>query len=321
MTESVCHRFNQSKGRIFVIIDSSPSSKDIPIVISATQVLFPERIYQCEASIQLMTDHPEQGCYVVTDQTPFHPVSHIWPDHPADRGSLIHQGKPYDVVGCHVGAVEQVSGQLYVGADIPVKRDTPGWGFVVVHQLAQGLDCQPGSEVILSVDEQYQLALSRGHSGGHLSSLALNKVLHHGYWRKDASRKDELGHYDFHSYAQTESRVTQDCSTDTYRIGKTLRKRGLNAADMLAALPAITEQINQQLAQWCEAGYAVEMRREGPALTDSRYWRCDLQEGEVVEIPCGGTHVRSLAEYAMLRVEFRVASEQELVMLTHSQPA
>ncbi|MBY5948210.1 alanyl-tRNA editing protein [Photobacterium rosenbergii] len=291
------------------------------MVTSATQVLFPERIYQCEANIQLIAAHPEQGCYVVTDRTPFHPVSHIWPDHPADRGTLALESQVHEVVDCLVGAVEQESGQLYVGADIPVKRDEPGWAFVVVHQLAITVDLPAGSKIVLNVDEQYQLALSRGHSGGHLSSLALNKVLHHDFWRKDASRKDELGHYDFHSYAQTESRVTEDCSTDTYRIGKTLRKRGLNAADMIAALPAIADQINQQLAAWCEAGFPVEMRREGEALTDSRYWRCDLQEGEVVEIPCGGTHVTSLAEYAALRVEFQLINEQELVMVTHSQPA
>ncbi|MCQ1057041.1 alanyl-tRNA editing protein [Photobacterium sp. ZSDE20] len=292
------------------------------IVISATHVLFPERIYQCEADVQLTAvATPSQGCYVVTDKTPFHPVSHIWPDHPADRGTLTLAGQAYEVVDCLVGAVEQQSGQLHVGKDIPVKRDEPGWVFVVVHQLAEVVDLHAGCKVMLNVDEHYQLALSRGHSGGHLSSLALNKVLHHDFWRKDASRKDELGHYDFHSYAQTESRVTEDCSTDTYRIGKTLRKRGLNAADMLAALPVITEQINQQLALWCEAGYPVHLRREGEALTDSRYWRCDLQEGQVVEIPCGGTHVRSLAEYAALRVEFRIDSDQELVMLTYSNPA
>ncbi|WP_208113438.1 alanyl-tRNA editing protein [Photobacterium lutimaris] len=291
------------------------------MVISATHVLFPERIYQCEAEVQLIVATPAPGCYVVTDQTPFHPVSHIWPDHPADRGTLVLEGQAYDVVDCLVGAVELDSGQLHVGAEIPVKRDEPGWVFVVVHQLASTVDFPAGCQVMLNVDEQYQLALSRGHSGGHLSSLALNKVLHHDFWRKDASRKDELGHYDFHSYAQTESRVTEDCSTDTYRIGKTLRKRGLNAADMLAALPAITEQINQQLALWCEAGYPVDMRREGEALTDSRYWRCDLDEGQMVEIPCGGSHVRSLAEYAALRVEFCIASDQELVMITYSQPA
>ncbi|TDR73687.1 alanyl-tRNA synthetase [Photobacterium lutimaris] len=290
-------------------------------MISATHVLFPERIYQCEAEVQLIVATPAPGCYVVTDQTPFHPVSHIWPDHPADRGTLVLEGQAYDVVDCLVGAVELDSGQLHVGAEIPVKRDEPGWVFVVVHQLASTVDFPAGCQVMLNVDEQYQLALSRGHSGGHLSSLALNKVLHHDFWRKDASRKDELGHYDFHSYAQTESRVTEDCSTDTYRIGKTLRKRGLNAADMLAALPAITEQINQQLALWCEAGYPVDMRREGEALTDSRYWRCDLDEGQMVEIPCGGSHVRSLAEYAALRVEFCIASDQELVMITYSQPA
>lgn len=289
--------------------------------ISATRVVFPDYQYQAQANVQLVEADGQGGLYVVTDVTPFHPVSHIWPDHPADRGILKWGGDSQPVVGCHVGAVELVTGQLFVGAAIPVKRFEPGWVFVVVHQLATDMALAAGVAVELVVDEIYQQALSRGHSGGHLSSLALNKVLHQGFWRKEASRKDELGHYDFHSYAQTESRVTEDCSTDTYRLGKTLRKRGMNTAEMLAALPDITEQVNQQLTAWCHEGFPVTLRKEGSALTDSRYWQCDLLEGNVVEIPCGGTHVRSLAEYASLTVSFDIRNEQELIMITRSVKA
>jgi len=36
----------------------------------------------------------------------------------------------------------------------------------------------------------------------------------------------------------------------------------------------------------------------------------------LIEIPCGGTHIQSLADYSKLEVEFQQASDQELVMLT-----
>ncbi|PSW19662.1 metal-dependent hydrolase [Photobacterium sanctipauli] len=290
--------------------------------VTPTEVVFTERQYTAESVVQMVVAQPEGGSWLVTALTPFHPVSHIWPDHPADWGSVSVRGTQQRVTGCFYGAVELASHQLFVGSDIPVKRNEEGWVFVVVHQTEQALPADlVGETVQLEVERDYQLSLSRGHSAGHLSSLALNKVLHHDYWRKDASRKDELGHYDFHSYAQTESRVSEDCSTDTYRLGKTLRKRGLNSADMLEALPQIAEHINQQLEQWRAMGAKVVMRREGSALTDSRYWQCDLGEEGLVEIPCGGTHVQSLVEYQEITVSFQVVSDQELIMLTRTVAA
>ncbi|HIF9308924.1 TPA: alanyl-tRNA editing protein [Photobacterium damselae] len=284
---------------------------------TATKILFTSNIWQCTAKVQLCVAHSE-GTWIVTDTTPFHPVSHIWPDHPADRGFITVANQDYAVINCLVGAVELASQTLYVADAIPVRRDTEGWVFVVVHHLAQDLMLEIGQEVELSVDKAYQQALGRGHSGGHLSSLALNKVLHHDFWRKDASRKDELGHYDFHSYAQEKSEVSEDCSRDTYRLGKTLRKRGLNSADMLEQLNDIADKVNQQLTKWLELESAITMRCEGQALTDSRYWCCDLKEGNVIEIPCGGTHSQSLAEYNQLWVEFEYVNDQQIVMYTRS---
>ncbi|ERB62615.1 hypothetical protein N779_25375, partial [Vibrio coralliilyticus OCN008] len=69
--------------------------------------------------------------YLITEMTPFHPVSHIWPDHPADKGTI----DGHVVIDCLVGAVELSSDELYVGSAIPVKRDEEGWAFVVVHCL------------------------------------------------------------------------------------------------------------------------------------------------------------------------------------------
>ncbi|MGF1691262.1 alanyl-tRNA editing protein [Photobacterium kagoshimensis] len=291
-------------------------------LIHPTVVVFPQKQTQLNALVQLCLPATPSGTWLVTDQTPFHPVSHIWPDHPADRGTVTVNDTNHEVIACQVGAVELATNQLFVGQDIPVKRDTEGWAFVVVHCLANIVALEQGCVVELTVDADHQQALSRGHSAGHLSSLAINKVLHHDFWRKEPTRCDELGYFDFHSYAQTKSIVSPDCSTDTYRLGKTLRKRGLNSADFVNQLDEVAEKVNQQLELWRVNGPAVVMRKEGEALTDSRYWQCDLgEEAGLIEIPCGGTHINSLSEYAQLTVSFELVSDQELVMVTSVVPA
>ncbi|MEF1170939.1 alanyl-tRNA editing protein [Vibrio sinaloensis] len=281
--------------------------------VTPTITQFCHNLWQLDAKIQLLKQEGEL-LYVVTDKTPFHPVSHIWPDHPADRGQL--NGCP--VVDCQVGAVELATNELYVGQAIPVKRNEAGWAFVVVHCLNKDvLELSVGDNVELSVDKHYQDALSRGHSAGHIAYLALNKVLVEGqYWRKDADRKDPHGYYDFNSYAQETSFVTEDRCLDTYRLGKTLRKRGLNSADVVADLKSIESRVNEQIRLWLTLPSSIEVFCDGDALTDSRYWRCDLNEAQLAEIPCGGTHATSLDVYEQISVTLTQLDEQNIEMDT-----
>ncbi|EGQ9120929.1 alanyl-tRNA editing protein [Vibrio parahaemolyticus] len=285
------------------------------MTITATQTRFCHQTWQLDAQIQLVQNHNEVT-YVVTDVTPFHPVSHIWPDHPADKGILVFNDQQLEVIDCQVGAIEVATGELFVGAAIPVKRDTEGWLFVVVHVLALVDTLSQGARVTLKVDKEYQQALSRGHSAGHLAYLALNKVLAASYWRKDADRKDPHGNYDFNSYAQEASFVTPDKCLDTYRLGKTLRKRGLNSAEMLSDLEKIEGQVNAQLKLWLERDAAIIMNCHGDNLTDSRYWKCDLGEGELAVIPCGGTHAEHLSDFGSIHVKLVEMDSQTIEMHT-----
>ncbi|MDF2155559.1 alanyl-tRNA editing protein [Vibrio sp. CAU 1672] len=284
--------------------------------VTPTRISFCHQTWQSQVNIQYVENH-EQSTYVITDATPFHPVSHIWPDHPADTGVLIAGNHEVPVLDCQVGAVELDSGQLYVGAAIPVKRDTEGWVFVVVHCLALTNTLCVGDQVTLVVDKAYQQALSRGHTAGHLAYLALNKVLAEDYWRKDAERKDPHGYCDFNSYAQVTSFVTEDKCLDTYRLGKTLRKRGLNSADMLSDLKQIEAKVNTQLMEWLAKPVPVVIDCQGPNLTDSRYWQCDLGEGQTASIPCGGTHCCHLNELAAIEVTLVEVDGQTVEMHTN----
>ncbi|MEZ9395087.1 alanyl-tRNA editing protein [Vibrio splendidus] len=285
--------------------------------ITPTITQFCHQAWQLNAKA-LYVENDDSKTYLITDMTPFHPVSHIWPDHPADRGFVSVNGEQYIVEDCLVGAVEQSTGKLHIAADIPVKRDTEGWAFVVVHQLpASASMININDEVGLTVDKEYQASLSRGHSAGHIAFLALNKVLAESYWRKDADRKDPLGSYDFNSYAQVTSFVTPELCTDKYRLGKTLKKRGLNVADMLANLDGIEADINQMISSWLAESTLVAMRLEGEALTDSRYWEWQLDSDTLVSIPCGGTHIENTSEFKFLSVKLTQLDDQHIEMLTH----
>ena len=286
-------------------------------VITPTITQFCHQIWQLNAKA-LHVESDDSKTYLITDVTPFHPVSHIWPDHPADQGFVTVDDVQYPVEDCLVGAIEQSTGKLCIAADIPVKRDAEGWVFVVVHQLSASASMiNIHDEIVLSVDKEYQSSLSRGHSAGHIASLALNKVLAESYWRKDADRKDPLGSYDFNSYAQVTSLVTQELCTDKYRLGKTLKKRGLNVADLLANLDGIETDINQMISGWLAEPTPVAMRLEGEALTDSRYWEWQLDADTLVSIPCGGTHIENTSELKALSVKLTQLDDQHIEMLTH----
>lgn len=284
-------------------------------MFTASKIHFCHQTWQLDSAIQLIDEHSNYTDIVV-DSTPFHPVSHIWPDHPADKGYLLAKGQQLEVIDCLVGAIELDTKTLYVGSAIPVKRDCDGWVFVVVHRIAKGTELCVGQVITLEVDKAYQQSLSRGHSAGHIASLALNKVLATSYWRKEAERKDGLAHYDFNSYAQEQSVVSPNRCFDRYRLGKTLKKRGLNTVEVVTDLQRIEDMTNQQLAEWSQEPSEVSMQLEGPFLTSSRYWHCTLDGVDVV-MPCGGTHINHMDELINLRVELKAVDSSYIEMHTH----
>lgn len=253
---------------------------------------------------------------LVTDLTPFHPQSHLWPDQPGDVGHARWEGGEAAIGPCRMGAISP-DGELFVDTAIPVKRSAEGWSFVVVHPLTGDHALAVGSQVELQVDSAARHALSLGHSGCHLAAMALNRVLI-PYWRKEVSERDALGQPDFDRLAIQSSRVEPCGSREQYRIGKSLRKKGVNSEALLADLALIEEKVNQQLADWIAAGGEIRRSRAGEAIIDSRYWHCML-EGQEVTIPCGGTHVASLAELGEVKVELTLV-EEGFAMLTRVTP-
>ena len=282
------------------------------IPASGTSVTYPAGAIASVGTVVHVTDAGDGRQAIVLDATAFHPVDTAWPDQPADRGVLRVDGVAWPVVDAVVGASQ--GDELFLGRDVPVRTGTEGWTFVVAH-LVEGAAIAEGAAVEVEADAAYRAALSAGHTACHLASLALDAALADA-WRKDAAL-DALGAPAFDALAIQESRILPDGSRDAYRIGKSLRRKGFDPT-ALDDLDALAARVNAQLAEWISTGGAVRVEADGPALADRRTWVCELPGAEV-RIPCGGTHVTSLADLGSATVSFEATPVEgglELVITT-----
>ena len=261
-----------------------------------TRVLYPSGAVDTQA-IEEHSEPLRDGRFaVLLDATCVHPVDAGWPDQGPDLALLHHGAAFWPVEDCIVGATD--GSALYIGDDIPVAKGTPGWAFVVVHVVdAAGLSA--GDTVTVEVDESLRDATSAGHTSCHLAALALNGALA-DRWKKEI-RPDALGHPDFDALAIHESLIGHNASVDTYRLGKSLRKKGFSVEGFAQAIESITATVNATLFEWTTGDAAVRIERDGDRLTDRRYWVCELP-GASVHIPCGGTHVESLGTLGVVTV-------------------
>lgn len=282
-----------------------------------TRVLYPSGSVDTQARVLHSEPLPDGRSAVLLDATCVHPVDAGWPDQGPDMALLHHGAAFWPVEDCIVGATD--GSALYVGEGIPVAKGTPGWAFVVVHVVdADGLSA--GDTVTVEVDEGLRDATSAGHTSCHLASLALNAALA-DRWKKDV-RLDALDHPDFDGLAIEESLIGPNASVDTYRLGKSLRKKGFSVEGLAdgSALAAIEATVNATLAGWTTTDAAVRIDRDGDRLTDRRYWVCELP-GATVRIPCGGTHVESLGTLGVVTVGLTLHDLDGTLILTMNTSA
>jgi len=232
---------------------------------------------------------------IVLDRTAAHPVDAAWPDQGPDRGTITAGGTRFPLLDCVVAATDGVA--LFLGSDVPVRKGTDGWTFVVAHLVDADAAVEEGADVQVDIDPDYRSSLSAGHTACHLASLALNRALA-AAWSKEAAR-DALGAPNFDALAIETSTILENGARDEYRIGKSLRKKGFGTA-ALDDLAAVQGEVEVTLRAWLAAGGTVAIERDGDSITDRREWVCDIESG--ARIPCGGTHVHSLAELAGISV-------------------
>jgi alanyl-tRNA synthetase len=243
------------------------------------------------------------GPLVVVDETPFHPVDHSWPDQPGDTGHIDDQ-PVVDTVMAAIGP----DGVLLVGANIPVRRGEPGWTWHVAHRLAEPAALpEVGTEVSLVVDPGRRRALSAAHTACHLAALAMNEASAH-LWRKEV-RLDSLGRPDLDQLAMESSVMDTRGSTDAYRFGKSLRKRGFDPTGFSDQLDEIVARVRRTLQEWIASEAVVVVADGGDRrVTAPRRWTCALPDG-LAEMPCGGTHLRDLSTLAAVDIDYQLARD------------
>lgn len=275
-----------------------------------TVVLYPSGSVRNVATVVHAESLPDGRVAVLLDATSVHPVDAGWPDQGADRAVLRAGDVDLTVVDALVGATD--GAVLHLGRDIPVGKGTDGWAFVVVHVLEAGAGLAEGDQVEVVVDAAERGRVSAGHTGCHVASLALNRAVA-GRWKKE-TRTDGLGNPDFDGVAIDVSLIRENGSTDTYRLGKSLRKKGFVTEGFVEDLAEVQDAVNAGLADWVASGAVVRIERDGELLTDRRYWVCELP-GQTVRIPCGGTHASSLAELGALRATLSTADVDGTLVL------
>lgn len=243
------------------------------------------------------------GPLVVVDTTPFHPVDHTWPDQPGDTGWIDDQ-----TVINTVMAASGPGSDLLVAAEIPVRRGEPGWTWHVAHTLTRDAVLpEVGTEVDLTVHAERRRALSAAHTACHLAALAMNRATAH-LWRKEV-RLDSLGHPDLDQLAMESSVMDESGSTDRYRFGKSLRKRGFDSAGFAEQTPEIVAGVHARLQVWIASKAPVVVADSGDQrVTAPRRWTCALPEG-LAEIACGGTHIPDLGALSAVEVDYQLTSD------------
>lgn len=285
----------------------------MPFPIEDTAVDYPDGATQSRGTV-LHVEEIGDGLAVILDRTAFHPIDGHWPDQPADRGRLIlKDGTAADILDARVGATDGTA--LFVGDAVPVRTGTEGWTFVVVHVVAQGTPVAEGDRVEIAVDAAFRGALSAGHTACHLAALALDRALAESWTKTVAS--DSLGAPAFDALAVETSEIRENGARDTYRIGRSLRKKGFDAT-AFDEPAAVAQRVDEILAGWIATDAPVHIEAPQDGLGARRSWICTLPDGEA-RIPCGGTHVTSLGALGRVSVAIDVTDAEgarQVVMVT-----
>lgn len=280
--------------------------------VAATVVTYPAGAARSSGAVvgtARVVDGGSTGQAVVLDVTAAHPVSPTWPDQPADRGFLRCGDRDLPLLDVVQGVVADGALTLHTTA-----ARLGGGVDVVVHVVAP-VDVEIGAVVGVVVDEPFRRALSLAHSACHLAALALDAAVA-PLWTRPVDRVDPLGHPAFDQIAIASSTLTPHHAVDVYRLGKSLRKKGFDAARLDADLSGAVDRQRAHVQRWIAEDVPLRVVTGDGTLSDRRSWQGRL-DGVDVEIPCGGTHVASTAELAGMESTLRLAPLlDELVMET-----
>lgn len=287
---------------------------------SGTFVTFPGGALTGQGRIEFAAPYAEDCWFIIADQTPVHPLSSRWPDQPGDLGQITFaDGALFNFTDAWTGLVDTEAGVLLIGEEVNLARKGEGdWQSVVVHivQSAQNMHAYVGQEARFTVDPHRRKALSVAHTAAHLAALALNAASA-PFWTKAFSDVDAFGRPNLDKAAIQMSSIQQDLSTDIYRLGKSLKKKGFDRDRFHEHIESLGAEINSIIRSWLKSEALISVTPPEGLLDDVRLWRSNLN-GTEVTIPCGGTHVGSLSDISQIEVNL-APTEDGFVMTTRGQ--
>ncbi|KLU17085.1 MULTISPECIES: hypothetical protein [Xenorhabdus] len=254
------------------------------------------------------------GYIVITSNSPFYPKNYKWGDQKSDIGVIVLNNQAVNIVKTYTAVI--IDSMIYIDHDIPNKLNIED-KLIPAHYLESlnGLECQSivGAKVKLSVDAEVRHKISAAHSMAHFMSLALNKVTNK-YWNKDYD-KDGLENYNLDKAAIFKSSISELKSIDTYRLGKSLKKKGFDKASFLESIVSINEEINLILKNWLVTGSEIRVEYTSQDIGSLRLWKSTVENRPVV-IPCGGTHIKNTEEIQDVKVEIKPEESDEYIVIT-----
>ena len=280
----------------------------------STRVTFPRGDVEGKSRIIAARQENEDYILVFIEETPFHPVDHLWPDQPEDRGYFeFERGVICPVSHCYTAAYNPATQELLVDkaiVDRGIKRKEQGWIWLVAHRLdvsahKRELNAETllGRTADLKVDEPYREAICRGHSLCHLAAFALNefmeehsqaKQVEENIWRRAFKKKDSLGRRQFDGATNRSSEIRMDASVDEYEINvpRTDACGKFNVNVLVKLLATLGEGIQKKLNAWLhEDGIRAVITPEVCSLHEVREWVAEKvgQTGKF-KMTCGGSH-------------------------------
>jgi Ser-tRNA(Ala) deacylase AlaX len=244
---------------------------------------------------------------VITESTSFHPVDAAWPDQPADAGVIRSAAGEFPVRDAVVAATDGES--LRLGADIPVRTGTEGWVFLVAHLVDEGSALAEGDEVEIEADAATRACpVGRAHRVpprvARPQPRPRRPLVEAGPRRR--ARQPRLRRCRHRLIADPARRVGRPLPPQQVAAARA----GFDTASVQGDLDDLRRSVAAQLDAWVATGATVRVERDGDGdgLTDRRSWVCELPDG-TARIPCGGTHLTSLAELAAIEPSFTVVDD------------
>ena len=115
-----------------------------------TRVTYPSGSLVESSSVLHVAPAGDGRLAVITASTSFHPVDAAWPDQPADAGTLRVRDEMHAIRDAVVAATDGET--MHLGADIPVRKGSEGWSFLVAHLVDDSTAITEGDDAEIEAD-------------------------------------------------------------------------------------------------------------------------------------------------------------------------